>query len=435
MDQVGITNTGITSNELSDNVYREMCGFQKPNIIDHSDNIFETHIGVDNDSYPHNNYESDIGNTDTCYRHVQSGESNSTSHFVQIKSEPDICLKRSYDVTCTETEVSGSPMNIQHADMSIKMEPITYDAFDHSCCMLTDKLTHKSGKNSLHVHEQLDSLSSNSTNYAICIKYEPDLGAEGESHTSGNIASQSRSEVNDDQIRENSHCYDNSSNSDKVLNRVHQQSCEPIKIEISHIAPTSPLHNSGSDKIVEPFYHDDSYEQLHSSQKNVSIQEAKQPGVKPLTPTQKYREKKYKCDVCSHSTISPSLLKRHKMMHTGEKPYKCDVCSYKTTRSNLLVEHQARHTGEKPYKCDVCSFSTYSSSNLRVHKRQHTGVKPYKCDVCSYSSVSPGNLATHKRKHTGENTYKCNVCSYNTNRSYSLVMHKRKTHRRETVQV
>ena len=254
MDHAGSTNSGITSNEISDNVYRELYGFPKPNLKDKSDKFFEPNFGDYNYSYTNDRDESEMGNTDNCYQHVQSGESNSTTHFVQIKSEPDIYVKNSNHITCTETEFIGSSSSIQNADASIKMEPITCDAFDPSCCMLTDKLANKSGENSLHVHEQLDRLSSNSTNYAICIKYEPDSGTEGESHTSGSIASPSRSEVNKNNhhIRDNSHCYGDCSNiSENVFNRGHPQSCGPIKIKItdSHmrkdsVAPTSAHHIS-----------------------------------------------------------------------------------------------------------------------------------------------------------------------------------------------
>ena len=177
MDQAGCTNTGIISNEISDiNVCTELCGFQNPNLIGNSDKIFKHYIGVDSNT--HDNDESDIGNTDNCYQHVRSGESNSTTHFVQVKSEPNICVNSSNHATCTETKFIGSHRSIKNTEVSIKMETITDDAFDPSGCMLTDDLTHKSGKNSLHVHEQLDCLSSNRANYAICIKYEPDSGAE-----------------------------------------------------------------------------------------------------------------------------------------------------------------------------------------------------------------------------------------------------------------
>ena len=429
MDKAGCTNTGIISNEMSDNVCRDLCGFKNPNLLDHSGKIFEPYIGVDT----YDNDKSEIGNTDNCYQHVQSGDSNSTTHFVQIKSEPNICVKSSNHVTCSESEVIGSPNSIQNGEVSVKMEPITCDAFDPSCCILTDKLTHKLGNKSLNVHEQLDRLSSNSMNYAICIKYEPDSGAEGESHTSDSIASPSRSEdqANNYHIRDNSHCYSNCGNiSDNVLNRGHQQSCGPIKIEIndSHmrkdsIASTSPQHNS-----VNTFYHDTccaSDEQLHSSHKNVNIHMGKQK-LKLLSPKQDYTKKEFKCNVCSYTTICMSYLKRHKMQHAVEKPYKCDVCSYSTTRSSNLKEHQANHTGEKPYKCNVCSYSTSRSDHLVEHKLRHTGVKQYKCDVCSYSSVRFRDLVKHKRKHTGENPHKCDVCSYSSSRFCDLVRHKRK---------
>ena len=96
----------LASNEMSDNVYRELCGFQKPNIIDHSDQyrssltsvlilILTLTITM--------KLTSEIQMT--CYQHVQSGESNSTTHFVQIKREPNICVKSSNHITCSETEV------------------------------------------------------------------------------------------------------------------------------------------------------------------------------------------------------------------------------------------------------------------------------------------------------------------------------------------
>ena len=437
MDQKGFTNTGIVSNEISDNVYGELCGFPKPHLIDNSDKIFEPYIGCDNDSYTRDNDESKIGHTDNRYQHMLSGESNSSTHFVKIKSEPNTCVNSSNHAT--ETEGIGSPRSDQNDEVSIKMEPITCDAFDPSCCMPTDKLTHKSETNSLHVHEQLDRLSSNSTNYAICIKYEPDSGTDSESHTSVSIASLSSSEVktNSHQIRDNSYCYGDCSNiSDNVLNRGHQQRCGPIKIEINNsrmwkdsIAPTSPHHTSSSDNSVETFYHDDkcyvSYEQLHSSHKNVNMKEGEEQGEKPLTPKQHITKEKYTCDVCSYSTISSSLFKRHKIKHIGEKPYKCEVCSYSTTRSTLLAEHRARHTGEKLYKCDVCSFSAGRHNNLVRHMRKHTGEKLYKCDACSYSTTRSDQLADHKRKHTVEKPYKCDVCKFSTARPRDLVRHKR----------
>ena len=438
MDQAGCTNTGIVSNEISNiNVCTELCVFQNPNSMGDSDKIFKPYIGVNSNT--HDNDESKILNTDNCYQHVQSGESNSTTHFLQIKSEPNICVNSSNHATgtCTETEIIGSPRSIQNTEVSIKMETITHDVFDPSGGMLTDDLTHKSGKNSLHVHEQLDRLSSNSTNYAICIKYEPDSGAEGESYTPGSISCPSRSEdlKNNHHIRDNSHCYGNCSNiPNNALNRGDQPSCGPIKIEIndSHMQKDSKASISPQHNCVNTFYHDNSccasYEQSHSSHKSENIQMGKQPGdlEKLLSPKQDYTKKEFKCDVCSYTTICMSYLKRHKMQHAVEKPYKCDVCSYSTVRTRDLVRHKRKHTEEKPYMCEVCGFTTRSANSLRSHKRTHTAEKLYKCDVCSYNTVWPNALAVHKRKHTEEKPYKCYVCSYSTISSSILERHKTK---------
>ena len=440
-DQAGCTNTGIISNEMSDKFCRELCGFQNPHLIDNSDKIVEPYSGFDNDSDSHDNDESEIGNTDNCYQDVRSGENNNTTHFVKIKSEPKNFVKRSNHITCTETEVIGSHRSIENAEVPIKMEPITCDAFDPSCCMLTDKLAYKSGENSFHVHEQLCRSSSNSTNYAICIKYEPDSGAEGESHTSGSIASPSRSEVktNSHQIRENSRSYSNCGNiSDNVLNQGDQPNCGPINIEIndSHmrkdsVAPTSPRNNSCRGKSAQTVYHNDTCcvknEQLHSPHKNVNIQEGKQPEEKQLTTKQTYTKGEYKCNMCSYSATRSDHLVEHKARHMGEKPYKCDMCSYSSVRSRDLVRHiKRKHTGEKQYKCDMCSYCATESSDLVTHKRKHTGEKPYKCDVCSYSSVRSCDLTSHKRIHTGEKLYNCDVCSFICVMSRDLVRHKRK---------
>ena len=101
MDKAGCTNTGIISNEMSDNVCRDLSGFKNPNLLDQNGKMFEPYIGVDT----YDKDKSEIGNTDNCYQHVQSGDSNSTTHFFQIKSEPNICVKSSNHVTCSESEV------------------------------------------------------------------------------------------------------------------------------------------------------------------------------------------------------------------------------------------------------------------------------------------------------------------------------------------
>ncbi|KAL0608418.1 LOW QUALITY PROTEIN: Zinc finger protein 492 [Plecturocebus cupreus] len=65
-------------------------------------------------------------------------------------------------------------------------------------------------------------------------------------------------------------------------------------------------------------------------------------------------EKLYKCEECVKGFNKPSVLTRHKIIHTGEKPYKCEECGKAFKSFIKLTTHKIVHTGEKLYKCEKC---------------------------------------------------------------------------------
>lgn len=124
-----------------------------------------------------------------------------------------------------------------------------------------------------------------------------------------------------------------------------------------------------------------------------------QPSLRTVSRSEK---KPYKCDICHLSCTSPSALKRHMRVHTGEKPYSCDVCQKSFATDGHVRRHMLVHTGEKPYKCDVCQRSFAESGKLRIHMRIHTGEKPYTCKICQRSFAHSTTLKTHMRVHNRE---------------------------------
>ncbi|XP_034015380.1 zinc finger protein 624-like [Thalassophryne amazonica] len=60
-----------------------------------------------------------------------------------------------------------------------------------------------------------------------------------------------------------------------------------------------------------------------------------QSQVRQLTPNS--------CDICLKSFVSPSKLKRHYLVHTGQRPFRCDICGKCFTQSTHMKIHQQVH--------------------------------------------------------------------------------------------
>ncbi|KAH6923073.1 hypothetical protein HPB50_021403 [Hyalomma asiaticum] len=184
---------------------------------------------------------------------------------------------------------------------------------------------------------------------------------------------------------------------------------------------------------------------------------AKRPRQAPPNP------RRYKCELCSYSSIYKQALNRHYRVHTGERPYQCELCPRTFAQKCNMKLHLRRH-GACPYQCRLCnrifrhgmfrgggrfssrgasasvpqnvrrfhcSFCNYSTiykQTLQRHHRTHTGERPFECEFCLKTFAQKCNMKAHQRLHTGACPYRCQFCQLGFSRRELLTEHLQQEH-------
>ena len=143
-----------------------------------------------------------------------------------------------------------------------------------------------------------------------------------------------------------------------------------------------------------------------------------------------HTKRKHICPLCQKGCLTPSILRGHMLVHTGEKPHQCDICNMHFRRKNHLTNHMEIHnrdlgksnqrTPKSRPVCDTCGKSFGNKQALNKHQFLHTNSKPFVCDICGKAFAANGSLKTHVSAHQGERRFKCTLCqkSYRANKDY-----------------
>ncbi|XP_064596774.1 uncharacterized protein LOC135463444 [Liolophura sinensis] len=163
--------------------------------------------------------------------------------------------------------------------------------------------------------------------------------------------------------------------------------------------------------------------------------------LKSLTKVTTRKKRKYEiskeheCPVCSKRFATPSLLRRHRVVHTGEKPYQCQQCGKKYSQPERLRRHMGTHTGINIFKCKVCGKQFEEKCRYIDHVRSHIEEKPFECEICGKVFACRVGLWKHKSIHSGDKRYygescgayrfSCQQCSKQFRLKQDLIRHNR----------
>ena len=135
------------------------------------------------------------------------------------------------------------------------------------------------------------------------------------------------------------------------------------------------------------------------------------------------------CPTCNKLFYGDRDMKRHKWRAHRSILFNCDQCGYQTKYKESLTTHLSyKHSSDQPFSCDECGKRVKSASILKYHKLIHTGERRYVCKFCGKKFKTSTNLRVHTILHTKEYEAHCEICGQNFAQRYNYKMHVKKHH-------
>lgn len=119
----------------------------------------------------------------------------------------------------------------------------------------------------------------------------------------------------------------------------------------------------------------------------------------------------FDCDNCDKKFTSKQYLRQHVEIHTNLNL--CiifDANGKEFARECLKRMHEQiykRKTSKKPIICTECGKTFVTRTVLKRHRLIHTGVKPFSCGRCGRCFVRKDHLDRHRGIHKGKKPFHC----------------------------
>ncbi|XP_012278045.1 zinc finger protein 28 isoform X2 [Orussus abietinus] len=213
------------------------------------------------------------------------------------------------------------------------------------------------------------------------------------------------------------------------LNAVENDSNMPTKLNCSRQLSLEERNNSANELAIRNMSMDNESEldeekvMTHNNPVNEFKQRNKITAASRSKKCKTHKRKdQHTCPECSATFNSPSLLRRHSTVHTGERPYTCEICNRRFSLIEQLNFHRNFHKNPR-HRCEICEKPFLRPSDIEKHMRTHTGEKPFNCNLCPKAFSQLAALHQHERTHTGDKPYTCEICGKGFSQKANMTKH------------